>query len=100
MALAACILHQPQLLLLLDEPTAGVDPQARRDFWKEWRRLAFQGLTILVSTHYMDEVELFDEVIYISHGKIIIQGTVRSILNDSGLATMEDAFIYYMNKNT
>jgi ABC-2 type transport system ATP-binding protein len=86
LALAACMLHGPQLLLL-DEPTAGVDPQARRDFWEEIHRLSQQGLTVLVSTHYMDEAERCDRIVYISAGRIIARGTVQEVIGRSGLIT-------------
>src|SRR6202521_4070896 len=79
LALAACMLHQPRLLLL-DEPTSGVDPQARRDFWEEIHRLSERGLTVLVSTHYMDEAERCDRIVYINLGKIIAQGTVADVI--------------------
>jgi len=86
LALAACMLHSPRLLLL-DEPTAGVDPQARRDFWEEIHRLSETGLTVLVSTHYMDEAERCDRIVYINLGKIIAQGTVEDVVQQSGLIT-------------
>jgi len=86
LALAACMLHAPRLLLL-DEPTAGVDPQARRDFWEEIHRLSERGLTVLVSTHYMDEAERCDRIVYINMGKIIAQGTVDDVVRQSGLIT-------------
>src|SRR3954468_19397522 len=86
LALAACILHRPQLLLL-DEPTAGVDPQARRDFWDEIHRLARGGLTVLVSTHYMDESERCHRISYISYGKMLATGTVEDVVRDSHLTT-------------
>src|SRR5215471_9344090 len=86
LALAACMLHQPRLLLL-DEPTAGVDPQARRDFWEEIHRLSEGGLTVLVSTHYMDEAERCDRIVYINLGKIVAQGTVEEVIGQSGLIT-------------
>jgi ABC-2 type transport system ATP-binding protein len=86
LALAACMLHEPRLLLL-DEPTAGVDPQARRDFWEEIHRLSEAGLTVLVSTHYMDEAERCDRIVYINLGKIIAQGTVPDVVKQSGLIT-------------
>src|SRR5436190_10654315 len=73
LALAACMLHSPKLLLL-DEPTAGVDPKARRDFWDEIHRLSEEGLTVLVSTHYMDEAERCDRIVYINLGNIIARG--------------------------
>jgi ABC-2 type transport system ATP-binding protein len=86
LALAACMLHDPRLLLL-DEPTAGVDPQARREFWEEIHRLSQRGLTVLVSTHYMDEAERCDRIVYISYGKIITRGTVGEVIKQSGLVT-------------
>lgn len=86
MALAACILHDPKLLLL-DEPTAGVDPQARREFWHEIHRLSAQGLTVLVATHYMDEAERCDRIVYIAHGVVIARGTVGEVIAASHLVT-------------
>lgn len=86
LALAACILHRPQLLLL-DEPTAGVDPQARRDFWDEIHQLAAQGLTVLVSTHYMDEAERCDRIVYLAYGTVLARGTVDEVIAGSGLTT-------------
>jgi len=84
LALAACLIHQPRLLLL-DEPTAGVDPKARRDFWDEIHRLAAQGTTVLVSTHYMDEAERCHELVYIAYGKTLARGTEREIIEASKL---------------
>lgn len=86
LALGACMLHEPKLLLL-DEPTAGVDPQARRDFWEQIHALSEQGLTVLVSTHYMDEAERCDRIVYILNGKIIARGTVGEVVPQSGLIT-------------
>ena len=86
LALAASMLHEPRLLLL-DEPTAGVDPQARRDFWEEIHRLSEAGLTVLVSTHYMDEAERCDRIVYINLGTIVAQGTVPEVIRQSGLIT-------------
>jgi ABC-2 type transport system ATP-binding protein len=86
LALAACLIHDPQLLLL-DEPTAGVDPAARRDFWDEIHDLAAAGLTVLVSTHYMDEAERCHELAYISYGKLLTQGTVAEVIAGAGLVT-------------
>jgi ABC-2 type transport system ATP-binding protein len=86
LALAACMLHEPKLLLL-DEPTAGVDPKARRDFWEEIHALSEQGLTVLVSTHYMDEAERCDRIVYILNGKLIARGTVAEVIAQSGLIT-------------
>jgi ABC-2 type transport system ATP-binding protein len=86
LALAACMLHEPRLLLL-DEPTAGVDPQARREFWEEIHHLSQRGLTVLVSTHYMDEAERCDRIVYINQGRIIASGTVSDVIKQSGLVT-------------
>lgn len=86
LALAAVTLHQPKLLLL-DEPTAGVDPQARRDFWDQIHRLSNEGMTVLVSTHYMDEAERCDQIVYISYGHLMAQGRVEDIIAQSGLYT-------------
>ncbi len=86
LALAAAMQHKPQLLLL-DEPTAGVDPKARRDFWDEIRRLSKEGVTILVSTHYMDEAIQCDNIAYIAYGKLLIHGPAREIPARVGLTT-------------
>lgn len=88
LALAACMLHQPELLLL-DEPTAGVDPKARRDFWQQIHALAAEGLTVLVSTHYMDEAERCHRLAYISYGRLLAKGTAEQVIEQSGLATWE-----------
>lgn len=86
LALAACLLHEPKLLLL-DEPTAGVDPKARRDFWDEIRRLSAMGVTVLVSTHYMDEAVQCDFITYIAYGKKLIDGPSAKIPEMVGLET-------------
>jgi ABC-2 type transport system ATP-binding protein len=86
LALAACTLHNPELLLL-DEPTAGVDPKARREFWDEIHKLAAQGLTVLVTTHYMDEAERCHKIIYIAGGRLMTQGRVDEVIKDAGLTT-------------
>jgi ABC-2 type transport system ATP-binding protein len=86
LALAACLIHSPQLLLL-DEPTAGVDPAARRDFWDQIHDLAAGGLTVLVSTHYMDEAERCHELAYISYGRLLTRGTVAEVIAGAGLVT-------------
>ena len=86
LALAAATLHEPKLLLL-DEPTAGVDPKARREFWDEIHALAADGLTVLVSTHYMDEAERCHDIGYILYGELIARGTAQEIIGQSGLVT-------------
>ncbi len=86
LALAACIMRDP-MLLLLDEPTSGVDPKARRDFWERIHELAADGLTVLVSTHYMDEAERCDRIAYIFNGVIIARGSVEEVIEASGLTT-------------
>ncbi len=86
LALAACIMHKPKLLLL-DEPTAGVDPKARREFWDEIHRLARDGLTVLVSTHYMDEAERCHRISYISYGRMLASGAVDEVVANAGLTT-------------
>jgi len=86
LALTACVLHEPELLLL-DEPTAGVDPKARRDFWDHIHRLARDGMTVLVSTHYMDEAERCHEICYLAYGRLMVQGTVAEVVRGSGLST-------------
>jgi ABC-2 type transport system ATP-binding protein len=86
LALGACILPKPELLLL-DEPTAGVDPKARREFWGEIHKLAAQGMTVLVSTHYMDEAERCHEIAYIAYGELLAQGTIEQVIAQSHLRT-------------
>ena len=86
LALAACMLHQPKLLLL-DEPTAGVDPSARRDFWEELHRLAARGISVLVSTHYMDEAERCHKLAYIAYGELLAQGTAGEVTAAQDLGT-------------
>jgi ABC-2 type transport system ATP-binding protein len=86
LALASATLHEPRLLLL-DEPTAGVDPKARRTFWDEIHALSREGLTVLVSTHYMDEAERCHEIAYISYGKLIARGTAEQVIEGSHLIT-------------
>jgi ABC-2 type transport system ATP-binding protein len=86
LALAACMLHQPKLLLL-DEPTAGVDPRARREFWEEIHRLAGEGLTFLIATHYMDEAERCHRLAFILDGKLLTNGTASEVVDQAHLTT-------------
>ncbi len=88
LALAACVLHQPRLLLL-DEPTAGVDAKARREFWDLINDLAAEGITVLVSTHYMDEAERCRRVLYLAGGRLIVQGSVDEVVRDARLVVFE-----------
>ena len=86
LALAGCLLHQPKLLLL-DEPTAGVDPKARREFWDEIYKLSGRGITTLTSTHYMDEAERCTKLAYISNGHLLAEGSIAEIIKQSHLHT-------------
>jgi ABC-2 type transport system ATP-binding protein len=86
LALAACLIHEPQLLLL-DEPTAGVDPKARRDVWDEIPRLAAEGLTVLITTHYMDEAERCHRLAYLAYGNLLTRGTVGEVVRAANLTT-------------
>jgi len=88
LSLAACVLHEPQLLLL-DEPTAGVDAKARREFWDMIHDMAGDGLTVLVSTHYMDEAERCNRIVYLASGRIVVQGGADEVSRQSGLITFE-----------
>jgi ABC-2 type transport system ATP-binding protein len=88
LALAACMIHDPQLLLL-DEPTAGVDPKARRDFWDEIHRLAASGLTVLITTHYMDEAERCHRLAYIAYSNLLARGTANEVIRSARLTTWE-----------
>jgi ABC-2 type transport system ATP-binding protein len=88
LALAACVLHKPKLLLL-DEPTAGVDAKARREFWDLIHDMAADGMTVLVSTHYMDEAARCGRIVYLSDGKLVVQGTPDEVAKGSGLITFE-----------
>jgi ABC-2 type transport system ATP-binding protein len=88
LALSACLIHEPQLLLL-DEPTAGVDPKARRDFWEKIHQLAADGLTALVTTHYMDEAERCHRLAYIAYGNLLASGTALEVVKAAGLTTFE-----------
>jgi ABC-2 type transport system ATP-binding protein len=88
LALAACLIHDPELLLL-DEPTAGVDPKARRDFWDQIHQLAAEGLTFLITTHYMDEAERCHRLAYIAYGSLLAAGSVQQVVDQAGLTTFE-----------
>ncbi len=95
LALSAALLHDPELLLL-DEPTAGVDPKARREFWDHIHRLSQLGVTTLVSTHYMDEAARCTKLAFLDDGKILVQGNAEQIIAAAKLpktATLEDAFV-------
>jgi ABC-2 type transport system ATP-binding protein len=97
LALAACLLHRPRLLLL-DEPTAGVDPKARREFWDQLHRLSDEGITVLVSTHYMDEAARCHELVYIAYGTVLARGTADSIVAAAGARDLEDAFVRLVDR--
>jgi ABC-2 type transport system ATP-binding protein len=86
LALAACLIHSPQLLLL-DEPTAGVDPKARREFWDEVHQLTADGLTVLITTHYMDEAERCHRLAYLAYGNLLTRGTLDEVLTTAKLTT-------------
>jgi ABC-2 type transport system ATP-binding protein len=95
LALASCLLHKPRLLLL-DEPTAGVDPKARRDFWDEIQGLAAQGITVLVSTHYMDEAMRCHQLAYIAYGKLLAVGTAADLIAANHAPDLEAVFVNLM----
>jgi ABC-type multidrug transport system ATPase subunit len=88
LALAACVLHRPRLLLL-DEPTAGVDAKARREFWDMIHEMSADGMTVLVSTHYMDEAERCQRVVYLADGRLVVQGTAEEVVRAANLVTFE-----------
>ena len=100
LALAGCLIHKPRLLLL-DEPTAGVDPKARREFWDQIHQLAGEGITVLVSTHYMDEAARCHDLVYIAYGKVLARGTERQIVEQAGLppgSTLEEVFVKLIDR--
>lgn len=99
LALGCALIHKPQLLVL-DEPTAGVDPVSRRIFWEMIYTLARQGITILVTTHYMDEASSCDLLSFIFNGKVIAAGTPRELIKKEQVSSLEDVFIKYVEKST
>jgi ABC-2 type transport system ATP-binding protein len=92
LSLACALVHKPQLLFL-DEPTVGIDPALRVEFWNYFRRLASEGTTMLVSSHVMDEADRCDELLLILHGKLLARGSGQEIRAQAGVTTMEDAFL-------
>lgn len=96
-ALGCAIVHQPPILFL-DEPTSGVDPISRRHFWELIRSLSGQGVTIFVTTHFMDEAEYCNDIVFITGGKVVRLGTPTDLKMDSGTKSLEEAFIYYAHK--
>ncbi len=99
LALSCSLIHKPKILIL-DEPTAGVDPVSRRIFWKMIFELANQGISILVTTHYMDEAESCDEVAFIFDGKILVKDTPKNLIANENVNTLEDVFIKYVENKT
>ncbi|MES3001056.1 MAG: ABC transporter ATP-binding protein [Pseudomonadota bacterium] len=100
LALAGCLIHDPKLLLL-DEPTAGVDPKARREFWDQIHQLAEEGITVLVSTHYMDEAARCHELVYIAYGKVLARGSEAQIVEQAGLppgSSLEETFVKLIDR--
>lgn len=99
LALGCCLIHKPKLLIL-DEPTSSVDPVSRRIFWEIIHKLTKEGITILVTTHYMDEAESCDEVAFMFGGKIIGRGSPKEIIEQRNVRNLEDAFISYVEEQT
>ncbi len=99
LALGCCLMHKPKLLIL-DEPTSAVDPVSRRIFWEIIYKLAKQGITVLVTTHYMDEAESCDEVAFLFQGKVIADGNPKEIMREKNTDNLEDVFIKYVEEQT
>ena len=103
LALGCALLHQPKLLFL-DEPTSGVDPITRRHFWEFIKQLTAQGVTVFVTTHYMDEAQHCDRVVMINEGRIVASGSpvdiIREVLPDQPQADLNDAFVKLMARRT
>lgn len=99
LALGCALIHQPKLLVL-DEPTAGVDPVSRRTFWNIIHELSRMGITVFVTTHYMDEAESCDELAFIFNGNIIAKGSPEELIRKEGVENLEDVFIKYVEKET
>jgi ABC-2 type transport system ATP-binding protein len=97
-SLACTLLHQPQLLFL-DEPTVGVDPELRVSFWDYFQKLRENGVTILITTHYMDEARRCDRVGFMKHGRIIAENTPSELLKESGMESLEDAFLKFSRRD-
>ena len=93
-SLACALVHRPELVVL-DEPTVGVDPQLRVQFWDHFHRLNAQGVTLIVSSHVMDEAARCDRLGFIRDGRLLAEGTERELLARSSRATLEDAFLYF-----
>lgn len=99
LSLAMSLIHLPNVLIL-DEPTVGIDPLLRKNIWTELKNLAVKGITIIVTTHVMDEAEKCDILAMMREGKIIAQGTPNELIAQSGATTIEEAFILYSSSDT
>jgi ABC-2 type transport system ATP-binding protein len=97
-SLACALIHEPEVLFL-DEPTVGVDPELRVSFWKYFGDLKQNGITILITTHYMDEASHCDRVGFMRSGKLIAEGEPQAILKESGTKSLEDAFLFFARRD-